>query len=292
MFRILCASLLAACACAQPSVEDLLAARTTAALQEYANHFDGVVGVAAIDLTSGRRLGLNADTVFPQASVIKIPILVSLYHAARAGRLRLDDKITIQPAQAVGGSGRLQFALKKGPVTLTIREAASRMIIDSDNTATNVCIDLTGMDSINQMLSARGFARTRLQRKMMDAKAAEESRENLSTPNEMALMVEQIYRARLVDAAARDEIVEIMKRVPSGIAQGLPLDTQTAVKTGGLPGTRSETGIVYLEHRPFILSVMSAYIDDRHTPVPEVARMVYRFFEKLAQSNAVGRRIR
>ena len=108
----------------------------------------------------------------------------------------------------------------------------------------------------------------------------------------MARLVEQIYRAKIVDAAASREILDLMRKVRGGIAQGLPLDTETAVKTGELPGARSESGIVFLPGRPFVLSVMSAFIDDRRTPVPEAARIVYRMFEKLARSNRYGHTVR
>ena len=95
---LLCAS---ASALAQPSVPELLEAKTLAELRRFDAGFDGVVGVAAIDLETGRAFALNGDTVFPQASVIKIPILVAMH---RAG-LRFGDKVTVAPAEAVGGSG-------------------------------------------------------------------------------------------------------------------------------------------------------------------------------------------
>ncbi|MFB3829315.1 MAG: serine hydrolase [Bryobacteraceae bacterium] len=289
MLRPICALLLfAACAPAQRTAAGLLEVKTLAELERYDAGFDGVLGVAVIDLESGRVMSLNGDTVFPQASVIKIPILAALYR----GGLRLDDPVTVEPSEAVGGSGRLQHRLKSGPVTMTLRELATLMIVDSDNTATNKCISLAGMDEINRMLAESGFLHTRLQRKMMDARAAAEGRENLSTPNEMARLVEHVYRARIVDAAASREMLAIMRRVSGGIREGLPLDTDVACKTGQIPGARGETGIVFLPGRPFVLSVMSAFIDDRRTPVPEVTRTVYRMFEKLSASNPYGHRIR
>jgi beta-lactamase class A len=167
-----------------------------------------------------------------------------------------------------------------------------RMIVDSDNTATNKCIELAGMAAVNQTLDRLSFPRTRLQRAMMDSAAAERGDENISTPIEMARLAELIYRGKAVDAAASGEMIALMKKVSGGMREGLPLDIETASKTGELPGARCETGIVYLEHRPFVLSVMSAFIDDRRTPVPEVTRIVYRYFEKLARSNSYGRSIR
>jgi beta-lactamase class A len=283
---------LAGAAGAQPTLSELLENKTLAELRRFDEGFDGALGVAAIDLTTGRTFGLHSGTVFPQASVIKIAILARMYQAARAGKFALDDRVTIEPGEAVGGSGHLQERLKSGPATLTVRELIAAMIEWSDNTATNKCIVLAGMDDVNRMMDELGLPHTRLRRKMMDSAAVARGEENVSTPEEMARLVETIYRGKLVDEAASREMVEILKKVEGGIHEGLPLDIQTASKTGELPGARGETGIVFLEGRPFVLSVMSAFIDDRRTPVLEVTRIVYRYFEKLAGANAWGNRLR
>jgi len=284
---------LAGLATAQPNLSDLLETKTVAELRHFDDGFDGALGVTAIDLNTGRSLALHGDTIFPQASVIKIPILARMYQAARAGKFSLDDRVTIQPSDSVGGSGRLQDRLKAGlPVALTIRELINAMIEWSDNTATNKCIALAGMDDVNRMMDQLGFPHTRLRRRMMDSVAVARGDENLSTPNEMARLVERIYRAKLVDETASREMLSFMKEVSGGIHEGLPLDIETASKTGELPGARGETGIVFLEGRPFVLSVMSAYIDDRRSPVPEVTRIVYKYFEKLAGANAWGNRLK
>jgi len=278
---------------AQPTLSDLLETKTIAELRRFDDGFDGALGVAAIDLTTGHSFALHGDTVFPQASVIKIPILARMYQAARAGKFSLDDRVTIHPGESVGGSGRLQDRLKTGtPVTLTIRELINAMIEWSDNTATNKCIALAGMDDVNHLMDQLGFPHTRLRRKMMDSAAVARSDENVSTPDEMSRLVEMIYRGKLVDESASREMLSFMKEVSGGIHEGLPLDIETASKTGELPGARGETGIVFLAGRPFVLSVMSAYIDDRRSPVPEVTRIVYKYFEKLAGANAWGNRLK
>jgi len=292
-FATLICVALAGAAAAQPTLSELLEIKTLAELRRFDEAFDGALGVAAIDLTTGHTFGLHSNTVFPQASVIKIAILARMYQAAHAGKFALDDRITIQPGEAVAGSGRLQERLKSGgPATLTVRELIAAMIEWSDNTATNKCIALAGMDDVNRMMDELGLPHTRLRRKMMDSAAVARGEENVSTPEEMACLVETIYRGKLVDQAASREMVEILKKVEGGIHEGLPLDIETASKTGELPGARGETGIVFLEGRPFVLSVMSAFIDDRRTPVPEVTRIVYRYFEKLAGANAWGNRLK
>ncbi len=283
---------LAGVARAQPTLSELLEGKTVAELRHFDEGFDGALGVTAIDLTGGRIMGIHGDTLFPQASVIKIPILARMYQAARAGKFTLDERVTIEPREAVGGSGRLQERLKSGAVTLTVRELMAAMIEWSDNTATNKCIGLAGMDEVNRMMDGLGLRHTRLRRKMMDSAAVARGEENVSTPDEMARLVEAIYRGKLVDEAASREMVELLKEVSGGMREGLPLDIETASKTGELPGARGETGIVFLEGRPFVLSVMSAFIDDRRPPVPEVTRIVYRYFEKLAGANAWGNRLR
>ena len=294
-FGVLCALTLTSAigAGAQPTLAELLENKTMAELRRFDENFEGALGVAAIDLTAGHRFTLHGDTLFPQASVIKIPILACMYQAVRAGKFALDTRVTIESREAVGGSGHLQERLKNGAdITLTARELIDAMIEWSDNTATNKCIALAGMDDVNHMMEGLGLPHTRLRRKMMDSAAVARGEENVSTPDEMARLVEMIYRGKLVDEAASREMVEILKKVSGGIDEGLPLDIPTASKTGELPGARGETGIVFLEGRPFVLSVMSAFIDDRRSPVPEVTRIVYRYFEKLAAANAWGNRLR
>ena len=292
MFRLAGWLALAGALCAQPTLSELLENKTLAELRRFDEGFDGALGVAAIDLNTGRMFTLHGDTVFPQASVIKIAILARMFQAARAGRIRLDDPVTLHPGDAVGGSGHLQERLKAGSVTLSTRELIAAMIESSDNTATNKCIEMVGMDGVNRMMDELGLGHTRLRRKMMDSAAVARGDENVSTPGEMARLVEMTYRGKVVDQAACKEIIELMKKVSGGIHEGLPLDIETASKTGELPGARAETGIVFLEGRPFVLSVMSAFIDDRRSPVPEVTRIVYRYFEKLAAANTYGNRLR
>lgn len=277
---------------AQPSAIELLEKKTVAQLEEFDRSFDGALGVAAIDLQTGHSFGINTGTVFVQASVIKIPILIALFQAQKEGRLKLSDSLTIQPKDAVGGSGNFQNRLKSGPLTMPLREVINAMIEDSDNTATNVCIGLVGMDYVNKVTTSLGAIHTRLQRRMMDGAAARRDDENISTPLEMARLVEKIYRGEAVDRASSNDMIGFLKKVHGGISEGLPLDTTTASKVGGLPGARGESGIVYLDGRPFVLSVMSAFIDDRRSPVVDVTRIVYRYFEKLAASNRYGNRLR
>jgi beta-lactamase class A len=276
----------------QPSAVDLLERKLLDRIRAIEEGAGGVVGVAAIDLDEGRTIAWNGNTVFPQASSIKIPILIETFQAARDGRLKLDDAITLEQADTVGGSGHLQILLRTRPVSLTVRELAAAMIETSDNTATNKLIAMLGMERVNASLGRLGFKQTRLQRIMLDTAAAARGEENVSTPTEMARLMELIYRRKAVDADASNEMLEIMKRVNADFRAVFPAAIAVASKPGEVTGVRCETGVVFLPGRPFVLSVMSTFLSDGENPVPAVARAVYDHFAKLAASNRYGNRLR
>jgi len=277
---------------AQPTVGDLWEARTAARLRALEEKLNGVLGVAAVDLETGAVLGLNADTVFPQASVIKLPIMIEVFRAARAGRVRLEDSLRLTAEDAVGGSGKLQEELKRAPASRSVRELVELMIRDSDNTATNKLISLVGMEAVNRTLGGLGLTRTRLQRRMMDGAAAMHDDENLSTPREMARLAELIYRGCAVDQEADARMVEILKTVQAAFRKAIPAEIPVASKPGELPGVRAETGLVFLPGRPFALSVMSAFLGEKQDPVEEAARILFEHFQKLARSNRYGHQVR
>lgn len=273
------------------TVTELLAQKTAEHIGTIARQLDGVLGYYVIDLNTGYAFGSHEDTVFPTASSIKVPILIELFRAERAGKLRFIDTISLTAKDTVGGSGVLQKQLAKGPFSVTVRELTEQMIETSDNLATNQCIRLVGMESVNQLLTQLGFSSTRLQRVMMDESAARQGRENISTPRELARIMEKIYRHEVVDGRACDEMIAILKRVDAGLRAAVPSSVEVAAKPGELDGVRCEVGIVFLKGRPFILSVMSAFLSRGENPVGPVAREVYDLFARLAQANQYGRQL-
>lgn len=284
-------ALLALPVAAQTGVEELLEKRLAAEIAAYAEKVDGALGVAAIDLATGRVFAHNADAVFAQASVIKIPILVRAYEAAREGKLRLEQTVRLEPGEAVGGSGVLRERLESGAVTVTVRELLGEMIRSSDNTATNRIIAMVGMESVNAMLDRMGLGRTRLRRVMMDTAAARRGSENVSTPLEMARLVELIARGKAGAPEDCKEMLALMGEVEGGFKQGIPNGVAIASKTGAVPGVHAEAGVVRLERRPFVLAVMAAGLGEGPNPVPGAAWLVYRHFARLDGSNAYGHKV-
>lgn len=292
MTRLIAAFLVVSAAWGESAVQRLLEGKMSARIEEYDRSLNGALGVAAIDLTSGRLFAYHGHAVFPTASSIKIPILVEMFRSIKRGEFKLTDTVTLQPADAVGGSGELQKALAGGLQRLTVLELITAMIEHSDNTATNRCIAMAKMDRVNRYLTELRFHNIRLRRIMMDSKAAARGDENTASPVEMARFVEMLYRNRLAGESDTREMIEILKRVKAGMRAAIPAAIPVAAKPGDLPGVECETGIVYLPNRPFVLAVYSTFLDENVHPVPAITKIVFDYFSKVAASNEYGNRVR
>jgi beta-lactamase class A len=276
---------------AQTEPPVLFEKKTLSRLEAIDAAFDGVLGLTAIDLKSGRTLSLHGDLLTTQASLIKIPILVTAFQAIQAGTLNLDRKYTMTSKDAVGGSGTLDARLAQGPVELTLMDLLTLMIRDSDNTATNRVISLVTIQRVNALMLQLGLPNTRLRRIMMDAESARKDAENTSTPLEMARLVELIYRKKIVTPAACDRMIDLLKLVKADFRAALPSSVAIASKTGEVPGVHTEAGIVYLEGRPYVLSVMASLAAGSANPLRDVAEVVHAHFVRLANSNRYGHRV-
>src|SRR5208337_4702911 len=223
---------------------------------------DGVMGIAIVDLTDGHKYLLHANDVFPQASSIKICVLAELYRQAQQGKLKLTDLYTVNAADLVQDSD-IMGGLTPGVTRITLRDLATMMVAVSDNSATNVLIDRVGMDNVNAMLDSLGLAHTRLRRKMMDLEAAKQGRENISTPREMMTLLDAIYRGKLLNKESTEDFFKVLStNKDSWIPRDLPADLKIANKPGALEAVRNDSGVVFVEGRPYVISVMTAFLSN------------------------------
>jgi beta-lactamase class A len=269
----------------------ILRERLEKEIREIAANVDGVLGVTVVDLATGDRLSLHGDVVFTQASAIKLPILVELMRQVDKGEQDLDQLVTLAASDIVPGSGVLQ-QLTPSKVSLSLRDVATLMVTVSDNTATNMIIDRVGMANVTAEMTRLGLTATRLQRKMQDRTAWEENRENLSTPNEQARLLELLHQGEILSEKSRAEIDRILAiPKPGQIRTLLPEGTNVVHKTGSLTGVVVDVGIVYLPDRPFIVSAMGNWLADPEEGQKAIARIAlaaYGYFDRVAHSNAYG----
>lgn len=281
-----------------PAKEGLLFEKVEAAIAAEDRSFDGVLGVAVLDVSSGRRILHNADEVFPTASTIKIAVLAELYRQSEqaasgmAGRARLTDPYTFRAADVVADSF-IMAGLTDGVTRVTNRDLGTFMVAVSDNAATNVLIDRLGFDNVNALLVGLGLSETRLRRKMMDLGAARDGRENVATPRELVDLLEAVYRGKVLGKDATDDFLTILSLgKDSPIPRLIPEDVRIANKPGALEGVRCDAGIVYATGRPFILAVMTSYAADERAAealISRIAAVAYESFERMGRSSPYGR---
>ncbi len=272
--------------------QQLLWQKLDTTIHEIDRNLDGVMGVAIEDLTSGHTLLAHPDEVFAQASSIKIAILAELYHQAQQGKLKLTDPYTVQKSDLVQDSD-IMNGLTPGVTSLILRDVATMMIAVSDNSAANVLIDRVGMDNVNALLNSLGLTHTRLRRKMMDLRAPVEGRENISTPREMMTLLDQLYRGKVLNKELTDDFFTILStHKDSWIPRDLPEGLKAANKPGSLESVRNDMGVIFLENRPYILCVMTAYLRnerDGEEAISKISLATYRMFDRIARASEYGR---
>ncbi len=288
---------LAATASAQTSPppnekQQVLWTKLEKSILEVDRNLDGVMGVAIVDLTDGHKYLLHANDVFPQASSIKICVLAELYRQAQQGKLKLTDLYTVNAADLVQDSD-IMGGLTPGITRITLRDLATMMVAVSDNSATNVLIDRVGMDNVNAFLKAQGLHETKLRRKMMDLKAAGEGRENVSTPNEMLSLLEALYRGQILNKEMTADFFKVLStHKDSFIPRDLPDDLKIANKPGELEGVRNDSGVIFVDKRPYVLCVMTTYLHrerDGEEAISNVSLAAWRMFDRLARASEYGR---
>jgi len=268
---------------AQTSPPAELRAKFEKRVQEISSRVDGVVGYSIVDLTSGERIAHLDAATFPTASAIKLAIVYELFKQAEEKRIDLDEKITLDRRQAVGGTGVL---VEMGTPTLSIRDYAVLMVTLSDNTATNVLIDRLGMDRIAARMQGLGLSGTKLRRHMMDTAAARRGDENVSTPDELAKLL------RAMNETMPDAITLLKKPKENRLRKGLPEGVASADKSGELEGVRVDAGVVYAKNRPYVLCVMTTFLKDEaegERAIEEISRVAYEYFSRLGAGGALGR---
>lgn len=243
----------------------------TDSLQAYLTHLPSAARVSIAVQSLGhpnQQFSHRANERVPSASVIKLPIMLEVMERVKAGQLNLDKVHTLLASEKVGGSGLLQNYPDQSPVSY--RELLRLMMVASDNTATNIFIQLLGRDAINQRIRTIGLTQSQLNRIMMDTLAAKQGRENYVTAQEMNQLLTKIYRHQVATPALCNQMIEILKQNTDRVTipRLLPQSVVVAHKTGTLAYVRGDAGIVYARE-PFVLSVMVEGI-----PTPEAEQII------------------
>ena len=211
-------------------------------LKNLATEFESIhPSIFVWDYQTGNYAKLNADEIFPTASIIKLPVLVELFRSIEKGQLNLDEKMSLTEYYRTEGSGSLQFKAENSQYS--IDNLARLMITESDNSATNMLIARLGsMTDINSALRQWGLKHTYVQNWLPDLEGT-----NHSTVQDMAKILYNIDNPEFLSNKSREKIFDYMGHVYNNrlIAAGLPQGAEFLHKTGDIGKMLGDAGIVY-----------------------------------------------
>lgn len=252
----------------------------------------GRVGLAVKHLESGASWAVRGDEVFPTASLIKVAVLMEVYAQEAEGRLELGEKLTLTEEDRVPGAGIL--SKMQAGLALTVQDAATLMMVLSDNTATNLLLDRVGLAAPTARLESWGLADTRIHSKVYrrDTSLWPERSERYglgsTTPNEMVALLERLYRGAAVSPAASAAMIALMKQCEdlTKLRRFLPPEVELAHKSGAVEASRCDAGLLYLPQGGVAVVVLTTDNQDRswridneaQVLIAEIGRRVYQHF--------------
>jgi beta-lactamase class A len=227
---------------------------------------DGHISVAVKDLASGRGAVLDGDRELPAASLYKLPVLYSVFDAG----LGMGESLLITDEARSYDAGTMELGVGE---TLTVAEALERMITLSDNTSAVMLGSRVGGIRINTTLAALGMEETHYSLERMNTSALD-----------MLHLLELMARGKAVSAAASSDMVHLLlrQRVNDRLPRLLPDNVQVAHKTGNLPGTVNDVGILYGPSTTLAIAALISDTVDEATAANAIARVAqsaYAYFD-------------
>ncbi len=241
----------------------------------------GKVAIAYKHLDNGETFYLDADEAMPTASLIKFAILLELYQQAADGKLKLSDMVTLHKGDMVQGSGILTYHFSDG-ASFCLRDAARLMMVYSDNTATNLVLDKTGLLPVNQRMESWGCPNTRVHAKVFRRDTSIDLERSMkfglgsTTAREMVQLLEKVQKGELINPNACKEMLEHMKKCEGKdkIKHFLPPSVVVANKDGSVNDVKTDAGILYFPGGPVAICVLTNNNEDKRYATDNAASIV------------------
>ncbi|CAI3548730.1 MULTISPECIES: serine hydrolase [Clostridium] len=224
----------------------------------------------------------NEDKKYVSASVIKVPIMIEALSRVDLGEINLDDKFNIGDDNKVDFSVITEQDLKE----CTFEELIEWMIISSDNTATNVLIDILGLENINDRIKKLNMKNTLLERKMMDFKAIEYGRNNYTSLNDMLIAMEGLYRGVLISSEMSLKAIDILKNQRDNfmLKRYIRDNVTLANKTGELDKLNNDVGIFYTKNHNYFIGIFVYDVKknkDAYEIIGKISKEVYDYYKNI-----------
>jgi beta-lactamase class A len=254
--------------------------------------FKGKVSLFAKNLDTGETYALNPDERVRTASTIKIAVMIEAFARVNEGKIKWTDEVVLTKEKKVSGSGILT-ELSDG-LHLTLRDAVNLMMILSDNTATNLVLEVLTTDAVNARMESLGFKNIKIMRRIGSGgeSAAGKDPENkkyglgMATSREMVLVMEKLERGEIISPAASKEMIDLMKREQGRNAIGRSLwNVPMASKYGALDRLRSAVGILYTKKGKIAMAISC---DEMPETMWSVDNPAYLLMSRLSEVIADG----
>ena len=254
--------------------------------------FKGKVSLFAKNLDTGETYALNPDDKVRTASTIKIAVMIEAFARVAEGKIKWTDEVVLTKEKKVSGSGILT-EMSDG-LHLTLRDAVNLMMILSDNTATNLVLQVLTTDAVNARMESLGFKNIKIMRRIGSGgeSVAGKDPENkkyglgMATPHEMVLVMEKLERGEIISAAASKEMIDLMKREQGRNAIGRSLwNVPMASKYGALDRLRSAVAILYTKKGRIAMAISC---DDMPETMWSVDNPAYLLMSRLSEVIADG----
>ena len=244
-------------------------ARLRHTLDSIADAHHGIMGYSVIDIDNNVRMSRRGDETFSTASLIKVPVLVTVYDLVAKGQLSLSDPLTVLKIDQVPGSGLLQY-MHNGMV-LTVEDAAWLMITVSDNTATNLLLDRIIIRRVWAKMDSLGLHNTKVHSKsfLRNSSVAMDSSVKyglgVTTPNEMARLFELMALGKAVNPKSDSAMLDMLEHnQDDGKMQRFVYGARAAHKTGDTDKVRTECSLFHLRNRIVVCALTKENIDMRY----------------------------
>ena len=257
-----------------------------------AGSFKGKVSLFAKNLDTGETYALNADERVRTASTIKIAVMIEAFARVAEGKIKWTDEVVLTKDKKVSGSGILT-ELSDG-LKLTLRDAVNLMMILSDNTATNLVLDVLTTDAVNARMESLGFKNIKIMRRVGSGGESVAGKDpdnkkyglGMATPREMVLVMEKLERGEIISPTASKEMIDLMKREQGRNAIGRSLwNVPMASKYGALDRLRSAVGILYTKKGKIAMAISC---DDMPETMWSVDNPAYLLMSRLSEAIADG----
>ena len=259
-------------------------------LEETIQGFNGDIGIYVKNLRTGKTVSINSDTVFPTASIVKVPILLGIMDKIQKGELAYDSTLVYKDSLLYEGEDILGSF--KNDEKILLKKVMMLMLTTSDNTASLWLQSLAGKGTrINEILDSLGLVYTRVNSR---TPGRENNRTQYgwgqTTPKEMGIIFEKIYRNEIFSAAACDRMMRSLGRnywdLNEAISQ-IPPYIEVFSKNGCVNAVRSEVLLVNAPHNPYIFCIFTknnkdiqwTHNNEAWTMARKISLMLWNYFE-------------